>query len=246
MEFVVYKITNNINNCIYIGITNNFQRRMREHKNNAENFDYKYKSKLYNAIRKYGMENFNAEIIEVVDNREQLEEREKYWIEFYDSTNHDLGYNITKGGTGGYTHDMSGKNNPMYGHRYTEEEKIKIGNYTRGIKKSEEIKKKISRGLKGLCKTEEHKKNLSEALKGHIPKNAKEVKVINVYTQEIVVFPSEAAMERELRCSRKTINKGKITNNGYMLLDYFKNKSVETIESITQEKNLCEEVSRVE
>ena len=53
-------------------------------------------------------------------------------------------------------------------------------------------------------------------------------------------------MERELHCSRKTIKKGKITKSGYMLLDYFKNKSVETIENITQEKNLCEEVSRVE
>ena len=53
-------------------------------------------------------------------------------------------------------------------------------------------------------------------------------------------------MERVLHCSRKTIKQGKISNNGYMLLNYFKNENVETIENITQEKSLCEEVSRVE
>ena len=53
-------------------------------------------------------------------------------------------------------------------------------------------------------------------------------------------------MEKTLNCSRKTIKNGKVSHNGYMLLSYFKNKSVETIENITQEKNLCEEVSRVE
>lgn len=246
MEFVVYKIINNINGCIYIGITNNFERRMREHKNNAENLNYKYKSKLYNAMRKYGIENFSSEIIETVKSRKQLEEREKHWIKFYNSTDHELGYNITDGGTGGCTHDVSGENNPMYGHKYTDAEKKKIGDYTRGIKRSEKTKKKISCGLKGVPKTEIHKKHLSCALKGNIPINSKEIKVINIYTQEILIFPSEASMERELHCSRKTIKKGKITKSGYMLLDYFKNKSVETIENITQEKNLCEEVSRVE
>lgn len=246
MEFVVYKITNNINNYIYIGITNNFKRRMREHKNNVENINYKYKSKLYNAMRKYGVENFSSEIIEVVNNREELEEREKYWISFYNSTDANIGYNITKGGTGGQTHDVSGENNPMYGHKYTEEEKKKIGDYTRGTKRSVETRNRISNSLTGLPKTKEHKNNLSQALKGNIPSNSKETTVININTKEIITFVSEAEMERVLHCSRKTIKQGKISNNGYMLLNYFKNENVETIENITQEKSLCEEVSRVE
>lgn len=230
--YVIYKITNSINGKIYIGMTNDFNQRMREHKSNANSDKYKYKSRLYNAIRKYGWDNFEKEIIDVVDDRYTADEKEKYYIALYDSTNKDIGYNITKGGTGGQTHDVSGSNNPMYGRKYTEEERKKLGSYSKGLKRSDETRRKISQRLTGRKRSVEHSRNLSNALKGHLPPNTKPIKVININTKEIIEFKSEAEMERVLHCGRKTVLNGRITKNGYMLLKYFEEENVETIESI--------------
>lgn len=69
----VYKITNNVNNKIYIGQTNDYNRRFREHKNQMSgNNPNKY---LYNAFNKYGIENFSFEVIEETDSPN---ERENY------------------------------------------------------------------------------------------------------------------------------------------------------------------------
>lgn len=48
-------------------------------------------------MRKHGIKNFDFSIIEEC-NREDLNEREKYWIAYYDSTNPEKGYNILEGG----------------------------------------------------------------------------------------------------------------------------------------------------
>ena len=230
MEYVVYKAVNKINGYIYIGITNNFKQRIREHKSCANSDNYRYKSRFYNAIRKYGFENFKFEIIETVEDRKILEEREIYWIAYYNSTDKNIGYNITTGGTGGKTHDVFGENNPMYGKRYTEEEKRRIGEYSKGKKRSDETRANISNALKGKKKSDEHKKHLSESHKGRLPPNTKEITVINIYTNEIITFVSETEMERKLKCSRKTIKNGRITNEGYKKYNF--EDGLETIENI--------------
>ena len=230
MEYVVYKAINIINDYIYIGITNNFKQRIREHKSYANSNRYKYKSRFYNAIRKYGFENFKFEIIETVENRKQLEEREIYWIKYYNSTDKKVGYNITAGGTGGQTHDVSGKNNPMYGRKYTDEEKRIMSERMKGRQVSDDTRQRISNSLKNYNKSSEHRKHLSESNKGHLPPNTKPITVINIYTNEIITFVSETQMEKELKCSRKTINNGSVTKNGYKKYDF--EKGLETIESI--------------
>lgn len=53
---------------------------------------------LYKAIRKYGIENFNFDIIEECS-ADELNEREKYWISYYNSYGEN-GYNLTPGGDG--------------------------------------------------------------------------------------------------------------------------------------------------
>lgn len=93
----IYKITNLVNNKIYIGKTEReVESRWNEHKSKARK---NQKSYLYNAIRKYGEQNFIIETIEKVDVN-SLSDREKYWIEFFKSNNKEIGYNLTKGGDG--------------------------------------------------------------------------------------------------------------------------------------------------
>ena len=92
----IYKITNLINNKIYIGQTvRKAQSRWNQHIIDAENV--KDNNYFHNAILKYGKENFALTILEECQN-DNLNEREKYWINYYDSYNH--GYNSTLGGDG--------------------------------------------------------------------------------------------------------------------------------------------------
>ena len=91
----IYKITNTLNDKVYIGQTiKTVQKRFTQHKNNS-NKEYFSQIVLYKAFNKYGIENFICEEIEEVPN-DKLDEREKYWIEYYDS--YFNGYNSTLGG----------------------------------------------------------------------------------------------------------------------------------------------------
>ena len=98
----IYKITNQINNKIYIGKTvKSIERRFWEHKNNAHK---NVNLPLYKAINKYGEDNFNIEIVETVENNNCLNEREIYWINYFNSyIDKGHGYNCTHGGDGGNT-----------------------------------------------------------------------------------------------------------------------------------------------
>lgn len=92
----IYKIENLINAKKYIGQSICISDRWKQHK--ADGFNAKsecYERPLYRAFRKYGLKNFSFEIIELC-NSEELNEREIYWIKFYDSFN--SGYNLTPGG----------------------------------------------------------------------------------------------------------------------------------------------------
>lgn len=91
----IYKITNKINNKVYIGQSKNISRRWREHKRHYKNKNNS--SVLYKAIRKYGLENFLFEIIELCD-ESKLDELEIKYIANYKSNNKNYGYNLTEGG----------------------------------------------------------------------------------------------------------------------------------------------------
>lgn len=91
----IYKITNDINQKIYIGKTErDIKTRWKEHCNNSRKPQLENRP-LYRAMQKYGIEHFSIIEIEECDN---AEEREKYWIEFYGSFKN--GYNATIGGDG--------------------------------------------------------------------------------------------------------------------------------------------------
>ena len=92
----IYKITNNVNNKCYIGQTERtIQIRWLEHIRPSK---YKSELPLYRAISKYGIDNFSIEEIEECNNT-NLDEREIYWIDYFDTYRN--GYNCTEGGGGG-------------------------------------------------------------------------------------------------------------------------------------------------
>lgn len=92
----IYKITNKINDKVYIGQTmSSIEVRWRTHKSSWQG--HRHCQALYDAFDKYGIENFSIELIEEC-NLEDINEREQYWIKQYDSYN--KGYNLTLGGDG--------------------------------------------------------------------------------------------------------------------------------------------------
>ena len=90
----IYKITNLNNNMTYIGQTVNISDRLKQHIKCGLGIDAP-NNKLYTAMQEEGVENFKFEIIETCS-KEELNQQEKYWIDFYQST--DWGYNQTVGG----------------------------------------------------------------------------------------------------------------------------------------------------
>lgn len=93
----IYKITNDINNKIYVGktnlsITERFQQHCRDFKKKTTE-----KRPLYQAMKKYGVQHFHISKIEECPT-ELASEREQYWIAYYKG--YENGYNATKGGDG--------------------------------------------------------------------------------------------------------------------------------------------------
>ncbi len=93
----IYKITNDINNKVYIGKTNqSVDRRFAQHRKDCQKKRYE-KRPLYDAINKYGIDHFYVDVIEECD-ASDAGDREQYWISQYNSYHN--GYNATKGGDG--------------------------------------------------------------------------------------------------------------------------------------------------
>lgn len=165
---VIYKTTNLINGKIYIG---------QDSKNNS-NY-YGSGLLLSKALKKYGKENFIKEILQICENKEELNQFEKNWIKYYNSTNKDIGYNMSEGGTGGKLVEIEGKKGKTYEEYYgverAKEIKQKSSITRKGKTKtfinitSEEVGKKISETLKSknLTRTAIQKQKISESLKKH-------------------------------------------------------------------------------
>lgn len=91
----IYKITNKFNGKCYIGQSIDIYRRWTEHKN-VKYWNYNRSKLLYKAFRKYGVHNFNFEIVERCS-KERLSVREEFWIKKCNAFGSD-GYNLNAGG----------------------------------------------------------------------------------------------------------------------------------------------------
>lgn len=91
----IYKITNLINNKIYIGSAYNLSNRFSTHKYCLKNQKHK-NPHLQSAWNFYGENAFDFQIIEIINDLSIILKREQYYIDFYNSTNKNIGYNIAK------------------------------------------------------------------------------------------------------------------------------------------------------
>lgn len=136
----IYKITNKINGKVYIGQSVDIDKRKREHLNNYKRDEIKHYI-LYRAINKYGVNNFEFEVI-CGCSIDELDDLEIKYIKLYNSYKGN-GYNMTLGGGG-----VRGLK-PWLGKKHTQETKNKIRKSHMGKKLSKETIEKLKSIRKG-------------------------------------------------------------------------------------------------
>ena len=157
MSATIYLVTNTINGKQYVGYTIDLEKRLSSHKSADTDTHF------YRAIRKYGWENFDVDVIfEHDDEKWTLAVMEPHFIAWYDTYHN--GYNLTEGGEG------------ALGRCVSEDTRSRIGDALRGKRKSDAHRKKLSDSLKGKPsvnrgkkkppRTEEHKRKIAEANRG--------------------------------------------------------------------------------
>lgn len=212
--FYIYKTTNKIDNKIYIG--------KRITTTNYENDGYLGSGMiLQSIIEKYGREVLQKEILELCKDKIELEERERFWISFYNSTDIKVGYNLTEGGTGGPTNQgkrfseewkqnisVARKNQgntenhrlaklrPEYKENQSKASKLSWLNNNIGKKRKKTYKEQEEKGIvrktnKGFKQSDEVKKSISEKL-------SIKVKCVNVEDNSEIVYDSISLAEKEL------------------------------------------------
>jgi group I intron endonuclease len=184
---IIYKVTNKINNKIYIGQTvNKLIYRKKGHVKSTEKGSTTY---FHCAIRRYGIEMFSWKIIDKVNSKEELNNKEQYWIKKYKSNIKEFGYNLTSGGK------QNGK--------YNDEVKQKISIKLTGKKASEEAKLNISKGLKGRKITWKGKISKSNIGKHFADENTK-IKMSKGQLERYKNKPKEKASKKTKKLMSKS------------------------------------------
>lgn len=182
--YCVYMHINKINNKVYIGQTcQNTDRRWRDGNG------YKDCPYFYNAIQKYGWDNFEHIIWANKLTIEEANKMEELLIALYNTTNSKYGYNIKCGGNNhtfseevkqkmSKNHaDFSGENHPLYGKHHSDETRRKMSEVKKERYKgknhpmyrkhhSNVTKQKIGEAHRGKIISDETKKKMSESHKG--------------------------------------------------------------------------------
>lgn len=162
--------------CVYMHVAPNGKRYVGQtccEPNRRWQNGYGYVNQVfYNAIKKYGWDNFEHIILAEKLTAGDADRVEQYYIELYQTTDKTKGYNLLEGGHGGkhlpeevkakIGRANSGENNGRYGHRYSDEEReqMSLNSPWRGRHHTEESKEKIRKALAGnrntKCGKEHH------------------------------------------------------------------------------------------
>ena len=146
-RFSIYRFKNLVNGKIYIGQTIvPVRKRLIQHMTFSRPWTKSHKTYFHKALNKYGLNNFDFSVIEICSSQEELDNREKYWINYYKSTDRRFGYNIESGGKNG-----------RKGIKLTEEHKQKLLKANLGKSRKESTKSLISKVNKDLWKNTDYK-----------------------------------------------------------------------------------------
>ena len=192
----IYKITNIKTGKVYIGkTTRSLNDRLHGHINSADRGD---NFKLSRAIRKYGKENFIIEPIDFAETRDELNEKEVYYINEYKSL--ETRYNMTIGGEGGNTYiNKSDEEMKVISEKISTALRKNNGNHGQfvgpkngmyGKHQTPEAKEKISKASKGRKCSKEHNRKISEYYRGrkkHYLHPHTKLFVTNIETDEVCV-----------------------------------------------------------
>jgi group I intron endonuclease len=147
--YSIYKATNKINGKVYIGFDSNWPKRQKDHKKDHKKI--KGNHKFYNAIKKYGWNNFEWSIIyQSKDAEHTLKSMEPFFIKEFNS--YVVGYNSTLGGEG--TLGLK--------RVFTTEHIQKLSMSKNGRKRTEEELLKFSKKMKGKKQSVQHVNNRSK------------------------------------------------------------------------------------
>ena len=178
----IYKISNDINNKVYIGKTSHstIEERFKEHIADSKK-QHIEKRPLYKAMNKYGVEHFTIEQIEYCENDEIASIREQYWINFYKSF---IGFEKCNG----YNATLGGDSRRIYNY----DEIVEIYLLKKSIKDTANFIGCDERTVSQACKEKGIKL---------FPKNSKAIRQFNLETNETInIFNSicEAAKLQKL------------------------------------------------
>ena len=207
---VIYKATNTKTGMSYIGQTVDFQARKNRHIKDAEYDREKDTSVFHKSIRIHGADSFTWEILEECP-KELLDEREIYWIDYFDTYNN--GYNMTPGGENADKLLEWKRNNPkkVLEHNIKCVEKMKKWNeehpeeYLSNLSKGREWKKshkKETREVGLRCVKyahqwqKEHPEEFQRVLQNNIKKAQDSLKIKVRCVELDIVFESMSEAER--------------------------------------------------
>lgn len=233
---IVYRITNKINNKMYVGITKiKPARRWSQHKRAGHCI-------IGKAIKCHGADNFEFEVIDKADSIDELKQKEIYWIDYYKCLTPN-GYNVLRGGqihdswnkglagkgvcksnSGSFTPENTiGEKNHFYGKKHTEETKALVREKQRAWRETEGYREWLEKHKIGMEKSAEfrwqrfHESHANPEWKEQWKKNvalARGYSPIEVYDLSGTLLASD--MDRKKICQQFGFN--------YDLLGYYLRK----------------------
>lgn len=167
----LYKITNTVNDMVYIGVTKNPKTRMNSHASTVT----PTKSIIKNAMKKHGRDKFKLEVL-LQSTQEYCYEMERKAIEAYNTLKPN-GYNICTGGKGAI--GIFGENNGMFGRKHSEETRNKIRARLLGKKLPEETRAKMRESAKHRVISEENQLKIHTSMLGkkHSPETVEKIRL---------------------------------------------------------------------
>lgn len=210
MKTGIYVITCILNNKKYIGQSVDIVKRnrgelslMKKGKFHSGNSSNRH---MENALKKYGWKNFSFKVLEECK-KDELNDKEKYWINLYHTNNSKYGYNLNSGGNGNrdYHQTLEAKN------KMSKSKKIYFSDF--------------KNRQNAAIRTKKYFSNLNNRNKSALSHNGIPFFSINFETKEIKQWISQTICAEELKINRESVGqclRNTITRTGNYLFDYKK------------------------